>query len=121
MGCRNFLLACELYLAEFPDFTPMQKTSMVIQHLTGRALEWALAIWRRGGTASSVYDEFIGEFKTVFDHPDQGQSCSQLLWQLQQRLDIRAVVGELTGDCVFILVGLDIIYSLAPSEDKKLK
>lgn len=86
-GCRKFLLACELYLAEFPDFTPMQKLSAVVQCLTGRALDWALVIWRWGGASSSDYGEFVREFKALFDHPDQGQSSSQRLLQLRQGSD----------------------------------
>lgn len=38
-GYRNFLLAFELYLQEFRDLTPQQCISMVIQRLTGRALD----------------------------------------------------------------------------------
>lgn len=36
-GCWNFLLSCELYFSEFPEMTSIQKVSMLIQRLTGRA------------------------------------------------------------------------------------
>lgn len=40
----GFLLACELYLQEFPDLTPQQRVSTAIQCFTGRVLDWAIAI-----------------------------------------------------------------------------
>lgn len=43
-GCRNFLLECELYLADFSELTQQQRIFAVIQRLTGKALEWASAV-----------------------------------------------------------------------------
>lgn len=82
VGCQAFLLACELYLC--PELTSMPKVSLVIQWLTGRALEWAAAIRLRGGATTTDYDAFLKEFTAVFDHPNQGQSSSQRLLQLRQ-------------------------------------
>lgn len=58
--------------------------SVVVQCLTGRALDWASTIWRQGSTVSAEYSEFKQLVKTVFDHLDQGQWSSQLLLQLKQ-------------------------------------
>lgn len=66
-GCQTFLLARELYLAEFPELTPRQRISTVVQRLTGRTLEWAYAIWCKGGTATMDYGAFLQEFKAVFE------------------------------------------------------
>lgn len=65
-GCRTFLLACELYRAEFLELR--QRISTVVQRVTGRTLEWASAIWRKGGAPTMDYGAFL---KAVFDYPDQ--------------------------------------------------
>lgn len=39
VGSRAFLLACELYLAEYLELTSAQKISLIIQRLTTRALD----------------------------------------------------------------------------------
>lgn len=57
---------------------------MVIQQLSGKALGCTAAIRRRGGATTTDFDVFLKEFKTVFDHFDQGQSSSQRLLQLRQ-------------------------------------
>lgn len=44
-SCHKFVLACELYLEEFPGMTLSQKMSFVIRCLTERAHDWAIAIW----------------------------------------------------------------------------
>lgn len=40
-SCHNFVLTCELYLAEFLEMMDKQHIATLIQRLTGRAQEWA--------------------------------------------------------------------------------
>lgn len=82
--CHNFLLACKLYLAEFPELTDFQRISMVIQRLSGNAQEWAASIWLAGGTLTRDYQAFQQHFREVFDHPDPGHSSHQRLMRLCQ-------------------------------------
>lgn len=83
-GFCNFMLACELYLSEFPELTDKQWIAMLIQRLTGSAQELAAVVWRSGCTLVMDFTAFTDQFQEVFDHPDQGQSSSQqLLWLCQ--------------------------------------
>lgn len=71
-GCCMFVLACELYFAEFPSLTDTQKISTLIQRLSGNFAEQKHCL------------HGLTKFKQVFDHPDQGQSSSQQLLKLRQ-------------------------------------
>lgn len=44
-GCCNFMFACELYFEEFSEMTSKQWITVVIQWLTGWALDWDAAVW----------------------------------------------------------------------------
>ena len=37
--------------------------------LTGKALEWANAVWREGDAVLDQFEEFTRRFRAVFDHP----------------------------------------------------
>lgn len=67
---RNFLRACESYFSEHPEPMDGEKITTLITRLTRVAREWVLVMWRRGGTRSSCYSEFVEEFMVVFDHPE---------------------------------------------------
>lgn len=64
-SCRNFVLACELYIAKFPEMTENQHIATIIQRLTKKAQEWAVAVRNT-----------VQQFQEVFDHPDQGESSN---------------------------------------------
>lgn len=84
LPCLNFVLACDLYYTEFPELSVTQWISTVIQRLSGRAMEWAAAACRVGGTLTTNYAAFVQEFLDNFDHPDQGKSRLQKLLLLHQ-------------------------------------
>lgn len=54
--------------------TDIQRISFMIQRLSGRAQDWAAAIWKQGGAKTQRYDALLRAFSAVFDHPDLGQS-----------------------------------------------
>ena len=83
-GCKRFLLTCELYLADYPNMTDVQKVSFVTQHLTGRALDWATAVWSTGGATTARYRRFLEALRAVFDHPDQGKTGERQLLRIKQ-------------------------------------
>ena len=74
-GCQGFLLQLELYLAAVQP-APMgpERVSALISRLTGKALEWANAIWGREGLTLDNYEDFTRRFRAVFDHPPEGRA-----------------------------------------------
>ncbi len=53
--------------------------------LTGRALEWATAVWRTEGSTFPSFQVFVQRFKEVFDHPARGKSAGEQLMLNQGR------------------------------------
>ncbi|KAI4897414.1 hypothetical protein NFI96_032838 [Prochilodus magdalenae] len=80
--CSGFLLQCSIYFANSPPCSDKSRIAFVVSLLVGKALDWATAVWpsyERG-----TYEEFIKDFKAVFDHPNEGKTAGDLLFQLHQ-------------------------------------
>lgn len=58
--------------------------SAFVSCLTGRALEWANAMWREGDAALDQFEEFTRRFRAVFDHPPEGRAVGERLYHLRQ-------------------------------------
>uniref|UniRef100_A0A3B1J381 Retrotransposon gag domain-containing protein n=1 Tax=Astyanax mexicanus TaxID=7994 RepID=A0A3B1J381_ASTMX len=80
--CRGFLLQMSLFFANSPVSVDAARISFFISCLTGKALDWATAIWP--SIERSAYEHFLREFKLVFDHLHHGQCHWELLVQLRQ-------------------------------------
>lgn len=84
-GCQGFLLQLELYLATVrPTPSGAERVSVLISCLTGRALEWANAVWNGPDSAREHYPEFSCRFRAVFDHPIDGRAVGERLFHLRQ-------------------------------------
>ncbi len=68
--CKGFLLLCSLFVNQQPSLYPTDssRTAFVCSLLTGRALEWATAVWRMDGSAFPTFDTFLQQFREVFEH-----------------------------------------------------
>lgn len=88
---------CDLYFAEFSEMTEHQKISLLVQRLTGWALDWAVAFWQDGGSEFQDYLQSRAGFKSVFDFPDQGKISSTCLWQ-----NIPLISALLTDLCFWL-------------------
>ncbi|KAI4874718.1 hypothetical protein NFI96_007697 [Prochilodus magdalenae] len=80
--CQGFLLQCSLFFSNSPPSSDSARISFVVSRLTGRALDWATAVWRSYGQAT--YERFIQDFSEVFDHPNEGRSSGELLIRMRQ-------------------------------------
>ena len=58
--------------------------NVLITCLTGRALEWANAVWNGPDSAKGNYPEFTRRFRAVFDHPPEGRAAGERLFHLRQ-------------------------------------
>ncbi|KAM9418955.1 LOW QUALITY PROTEIN: upstream stimulatory factor 2 [Salvelinus alpinus] len=84
-GCQGFLLQLELYLATVrPTPSEEESVSALVSCLTGRALEWANAVWNGPDSARDHYHEFTRRFRAVFDHPPEGRAAGERLFHLRQ-------------------------------------
>uniref|UniRef100_A0A671QUG4 DUF4939 domain-containing protein n=1 Tax=Sinocyclocheilus anshuiensis TaxID=1608454 RepID=A0A671QUG4_9TELE len=66
--CSGFLLQCSLYLEMQPHLfvTERAKVSFIISLLSGRALQWAEALWNAQSPWIHSLDGFVKHFREVF-------------------------------------------------------
>ncbi|KAM9491873.1 uncharacterized protein ACWYII_003938 [Salvelinus alpinus] len=77
-GCQGFLLQLDLYLATIrPAPSDEESVSVLVSCLSGRALEWANAVWNGPDSARGHYLEFTRRFRAVFDHPPDGRAAGR--------------------------------------------
>ncbi|KAL0157283.1 hypothetical protein M9458_048529, partial [Cirrhinus mrigala] len=80
--CRGFITQCTLAFQLQPSSLPTKnsKVAYVITLLTGRALDWASALWEQGSLLTTNCKDFIAELKRVFHHPaSKGEVDHRLL------------------------------------------
>ena len=84
--CRGYLGQCELLFCHQPSRFRMDgaRVALIMSTLTGRALDWAVAVVRQNPQLSSNLAEFLEEFSRVFDHPTQGSDAAGRLHTLCQ-------------------------------------
>ena len=84
--CRGFLGQCELFFRHQPTRYAAEETrvALVVSLLAGRALKWAMAAVTSNQRLSSHYDEFLREFRLVFEHPEDGRDSASRLHELRQ-------------------------------------
>ncbi len=84
--CKGFLLQCSLFVNQQPSLYPTDSSriAFVCSLLTGKALEWATAVWRMDGSAFLTFDSFLQQFREVFEHSADGRNAGDQLLTLSQ-------------------------------------
>ncbi len=84
--CKGFLLQCSLFVNQQPALYPTEsgRIAFVCSLLTGKALDWATAVWGTDGSAFPTFDSFLHHFREVFDHPAEGRGAGEQLLALSQ-------------------------------------
>ncbi|XP_062418964.1 uncharacterized protein LOC134131237 [Pungitius pungitius] len=84
--CLGFLMQCGMYIAHHSANyqTEKDRVDFVISLLTGRALDWATALWSAGAPELLSEQHFQAQFKEVFDHPITGKTTGDLLCEIRQ-------------------------------------
>ncbi len=84
--CKGFLLQCSMFIGQQPTIYPTDdsRIAFVCSLLTGRALEWATAIWEDDQAAFPSFASFTQNFKEVFEHPAGGKEVGEQLLSLRQ-------------------------------------
>lgn len=55
------------------------RISFVCTLLTGKALDWATAVWKEDGMAFPTFSAFLKDFCAVFEHDVGGKSAGDQL------------------------------------------
>ncbi|KAI2659483.1 Transposon Tf2-9 polyprotein [Labeo rohita] len=84
--CKGFLLQCSLFVNQQPALYPTDSSriAFVCSLLTGRALDWATAMWRDDGSTFPTFGQFLHHFREVFEHPTGGKGAGEQLLELSQ-------------------------------------
>lgn len=84
--CRPFIIQCEVVFSLQPTTYALDssKVAFVISLLTGRAREWATAVWSEKADCCKEFSLFKTEMMKVFDRSALGKEASRLLAALQQ-------------------------------------
>ncbi len=84
--CKGFLLQCSMFVNQQPMLysTDDSRIAFVCSLLTGRALEWATAVWSEERAVFPSFTSFIQCFKEVFEHPAGGKEVGEQLLALRQ-------------------------------------
>ncbi len=90
--CKGFLLQCSLFLNQQPSLyhTDISQVSFICSLLSGRALEWATAVWEGGSLSFPQLNEFLRQFREVFEHSVSGEDADEQLLALRQGKDTAA-------------------------------
>lgn len=99
--CKGFLLQCSLFVSQQPSLYPSDSSriAFVCSLLTGRALEWATAVWRTDGSTFPTFETFLQQFREF----REGNAGEQLLTLSQGRrsaaeyaLSFRTIAAQTT-------------------------
>ncbi|KAL0152565.1 hypothetical protein M9458_052288 [Cirrhinus mrigala] len=84
--CKGFLLQCTLFVNQQPHLYPTEegKIAFVCSLLTGKALEWATAVWNLDRPAFPSFATFLQQFKAVFQPSSESGEAGEQIYQLRQ-------------------------------------
>lgn len=84
--CRAFLTQCTLNMELQTSALPTERSriAFVISLLTGKARDWATAIWEANASCCSSFKSFSDEMLKVFDRSLKGKEAAKELLNLKQ-------------------------------------
>ncbi|KAL0180227.1 hypothetical protein M9458_025669, partial [Cirrhinus mrigala] len=84
--CRGFLLQCTLFVNQQPHLYPTEegKISFVCSLLTGRALDWATAVWCLDRPTFPSFAAFLQQFQEVFQPSSKSGEAGEEIMALRQ-------------------------------------
>ncbi len=101
-ACSGFLLQCSLYLEMQPQLFPTErsKIAFIISLLSGRALQWAEALWNADSPQVNSLESFVEHFREVFSlsttkvyHQLYMMSCYSYNKQIHPSMSTHSVAG----------------------------
>ena len=85
-SCRYFLSPCSLVFELQPSSFPTErsKVAYVITLLSGRACEWATAVWDANAPKCQTFFQFSQAMRGTFDRSVSGPAATRQLFQIRQ-------------------------------------
>lgn len=85
-ACGRFLLQCNLVFQQQPAtyHSDKSRVAFITSLLSGKASQWASALWERESPICNSFLDFVSEMRRVFDHPVQGKEAAKRLLSLRQ-------------------------------------
>ncbi|KAL0173798.1 hypothetical protein M9458_029766, partial [Cirrhinus mrigala] len=83
---KGFLLQCSLFVSQQPHLYPTDeaKIAFVCSLLSGRALDWATAVWRLDQPTFPSFQAFLQRFKEVFQPSSENGEAGEQIMALKQ-------------------------------------
>ncbi|KAL0151773.1 hypothetical protein M9458_052924 [Cirrhinus mrigala] len=84
--CKGFLLQCTLFVNQQPHLYPTDecRITFVCSLLSGRALDWATAVWNLDRPAFPSFAAFLQRFKEVFQPSSKSGEAGEQIINLRQ-------------------------------------
>ncbi|KAK3526056.1 hypothetical protein QTP70_014676 [Hemibagrus guttatus] len=84
--CKGFIRQVEIFfMHQGTDFeSEEKKCAFLMSLLTGKAIEWAAAVWETDRLFQTSYTYFVKQLRDVFEYPAGGKDVSTRLLQLSQ-------------------------------------
>ena len=85
-SCRSFLSTCSLVFELQPSSFPTErsKVAYVITLLSGRAREWATAVWDSNAPECQSFFQFSQAMRDTFDRSVSGPAATRQLFRIRQ-------------------------------------
>ncbi len=106
--CTGFLMQSYICITQQPLTYPTDdsRVAFICSLLTGKALEWATAMWQGNRMSFPSYDHFIRQFRDVFERSASGKEAGEELITLRQgnhtaaeyTLDFRTLAAQTGWD-----------------------
>lgn len=84
--CSGFLLQVQLFIQRQPQLFPSEdaKVAFLISLLSGKALNWAKAVWNNNNPIIHSFEQFSAHFSDVFSTTSGALSISDQILRLRQ-------------------------------------
>ncbi|KAL0173711.1 hypothetical protein M9458_029679 [Cirrhinus mrigala] len=84
--CRGFIRQIRTFFEGQPDHfhSELEKCHFIMSLLSGRAIDWAAAVWESDARIRGSSEHFLQQLREVFEYPAGGKDISTQLLQLSQ-------------------------------------
>ncbi len=84
--CRGFICQVEIFFANQEErfYSDVKKCAFLMSMLSGKAIDWAAAVWETERLFRTSYKYFVQQLRDVFEYPAGGKDISTQLLHMSQ-------------------------------------